>query len=41
MGHALDEWGQVIGEAFGATKREVFDVLMTREAAGYRVNGLR
>lgn len=42
MGQAFDDQGNVLGEAFGATKREVFDSLMRehKDAAEIRIRSL-
>ncbi len=42
MGQPVDERGNVLGEAFGATKREVFDTLMANheDAAEIRIKSL-
>ena len=42
MGQAFDDGGNVLGEAFGETKREVFDKLMAKhgDAAEIRIRSL-
>jgi|HubBroStandDraft_6_1064221.scaffolds.fasta_scaffold165104_3 hypothetical protein len=37
MGQALDEHGNVLGEAFGQTKREVFDKLQAAHANAHEL----
>ena len=37
MGQAFDREGNVLGEAFGETKREVFDKLMKEHSAAHEI----